>query len=149
MGLPVEFPMILEVDNKGAADLCNNWSVGGRTRHVSVKQFFLRDLKEAGIIKVAHKAGEEMASGILAKSTPKAISEKHGCSFYGKDEYYQQHLKEQEKKSSSKRSSEEAASVAFNKKAWGGAVGDKPKSILKGKRAKQGRVPKRASGRFQ
>ena len=29
IGLQVELPMILEVDNKGAVDLANNWSVGG------------------------------------------------------------------------------------------------------------------------
>ena len=29
MGLAVELPMVLEMDNKGAADLANNWSVGG------------------------------------------------------------------------------------------------------------------------
>jgi hypothetical protein len=40
MGLLVELPMLLEVDNKGAKDLVNNWSVGGRLRHVAVKQFF-------------------------------------------------------------------------------------------------------------
>jgi hypothetical protein len=46
MGLKVKKPMILCVDNKGAKDLANNWSVGGRTRHVEVWQYFLRELKE-------------------------------------------------------------------------------------------------------
>ena len=32
--LKVKFPMFLEVDNKGIVDLINNWSVGGKTRHV-------------------------------------------------------------------------------------------------------------------
>ena len=31
VGLKVELPMILEMDNKGAVDLANNWRVGGRT----------------------------------------------------------------------------------------------------------------------
>jgi hypothetical protein len=31
MGLCVKKPMILYVDNKGAKDLANNWSVGGQT----------------------------------------------------------------------------------------------------------------------
>ena len=48
----VEFPMILEVDNQGAVDLANNWSAGGRTRHVDVRQNFLRKLKENGILLV-------------------------------------------------------------------------------------------------
>jgi len=36
MGLKVKLPMIIEMDNMGAVDLANNWSVGGRTRHVDV-----------------------------------------------------------------------------------------------------------------
>ena len=42
LGLEVELPMILEMDNKGAVDLANNWSVGGRTRDVDVRNNFLR-----------------------------------------------------------------------------------------------------------
>jgi len=52
IGLRVKKPMILEIDNKGAVDLANNWSVGGRTRHIETRQHFLRNLKEEGILKV-------------------------------------------------------------------------------------------------
>ncbi len=31
LGLKVELPMVLEMDNKGGVDLANNYSVGGRT----------------------------------------------------------------------------------------------------------------------
>ena len=31
IGLQVELPLILEVDNQGAVDLANNWSAGGQT----------------------------------------------------------------------------------------------------------------------
>jgi len=37
LGLLVELPMILEIDNKGAVDMANNWSVGGRTKHMDVR----------------------------------------------------------------------------------------------------------------
>ena len=50
IGLKVKLPMILEVDNKGAFDLANNWSVGGRTQHVDVRKNYLRELKEPGIL---------------------------------------------------------------------------------------------------
>ena len=43
LGLKVKKPMVLKVDNKGAKDLMNNWSVGGRTRHIEVKHYFIRD----------------------------------------------------------------------------------------------------------
>ena len=36
LGLKVKFLMILEMDNKRAVDLANNWSIGGCTRHVNV-----------------------------------------------------------------------------------------------------------------
>ena len=36
VGLKVQKPMILKVDNKGAVDLANNWSIGGRTQHIEV-----------------------------------------------------------------------------------------------------------------
>jgi hypothetical protein len=42
IGLKVQLPMGLEVDNKGMVDLANNWSVGGRTHHISVRVNFLR-----------------------------------------------------------------------------------------------------------
>jgi len=37
LGLLVKLPMILEIDNKGTVNLINNWSVGGRTRHVETR----------------------------------------------------------------------------------------------------------------
>jgi hypothetical protein len=37
IGLCIELPMTLRMDNKGAKDLFNNWSVGGRMRHIEVK----------------------------------------------------------------------------------------------------------------
>ena len=88
MGLEVELPMILEVDNKGAVDICNSWTVGGRTRHVEVKMYFLRELKEQGLVKVVWKAGTEMTADIYTKNLPGPLFEKHGSTFYGKDEYF-------------------------------------------------------------
>jgi hypothetical protein len=49
--------MVLEMDNKGAVNLANSWSVGGRTRHVDVQMFFLRELKDDGLIVIRHISG--------------------------------------------------------------------------------------------
>ena len=62
LGLNVKLPMILYVDNKGAVDLANNWSVGGRTRHIGVKQSYLRELKETGYLQVLHKPGKDLVT---------------------------------------------------------------------------------------
>jgi hypothetical protein len=50
MGLNVNKPMRLEMDNQGAVDLANGWSAAGRTRHISTRINFLRELKEEGLI---------------------------------------------------------------------------------------------------
>jgi hypothetical protein len=52
IGLSVKLPMVLEIDNKDAKDLICNWSAGGRIRHVNIRQYFLRDLKEDNMVKV-------------------------------------------------------------------------------------------------
>jgi len=57
MGLTVELPMVLYCDNMGAVHLANNWTIGGRTRHVCVKINYLRELKEQGFIHMKHKSG--------------------------------------------------------------------------------------------
>ncbi len=36
LGLNLELPMLAEMDNSGARNLANSWSVGGQTRHVDV-----------------------------------------------------------------------------------------------------------------
>ena len=62
LGLNVKLPMILYVDNKGAVDLANNWSVGGRTRHIGVKQSYLKELKGIGYLQVLHKPGKDLVT---------------------------------------------------------------------------------------
>ena len=89
MGMLVELPMILEVDNKGAVDLCNNWSVGGRTRHIEVKQYFLRELKEQGMVNVVWTKGDDMTADIFTKNLSGPTFNKHAEALVGNDEYMQ------------------------------------------------------------
>jgi len=46
----VKKPMLVESDNKGAIDLYNSWTVGGRIKHINTRYYFLRELKEEGIL---------------------------------------------------------------------------------------------------
>ena len=71
--------MILQCDNKGAVDLANNWSVGGRTRHMDVKQNFLRELKAAGFIRVEWKSGEDMTPDMHTKNLPKVLFDRYSA----------------------------------------------------------------------
>jgi hypothetical protein len=68
MGLKVKLPMILEMDNKGAVDLANNWSVGSWTRHVDMRQCFLRELKESKIMDIHWIKGMENKADVFMKN---------------------------------------------------------------------------------
>jgi hypothetical protein len=85
-GLFVKLPMILEIDNKGTVNLINNWSVGGRTRHVETRQLFLRGLKEQSIFIVRWIAGAENEVDLFTKNVPSKLFEKHRVMFNGEDE---------------------------------------------------------------
>jgi hypothetical protein len=87
MGLRVKKPMILHMDNKGAIDLTHNWSVGGRTRHVDVRYYFLRDLKEENVIRVVWIPSDDNCSDIFTKNLAGPKFEKHTAVFCGVDEY--------------------------------------------------------------
>jgi hypothetical protein len=79
--------MILEVYNKVAVHLVNNYSVGGRTRHVETRQYSLRQLKEENIIKVIWTPGELNSSDLYTKNLAGADFEKHTKAYVGDDKY--------------------------------------------------------------
>ena len=81
LGLRVRLPMILYVDNRGAVDLANNWNVSGRTRHIEVRQYFLRQLKETNQILVRWTRGSEMIADLFTKNLPTALFEKYSKYF--------------------------------------------------------------------
>ena len=77
MELKVKKPMVLEMDNQGAIDLINNWSAGGRTRHMDVRYHFLRDLKLDKVIVVRHVASQDNCADPMTKNLPGPLYEKH------------------------------------------------------------------------
>ena len=85
IGLKVQKPMLLEVDNKGAVDLANSWSVGGRTRHV--KHAFMREQKEKGNLRIKWLGGDVNTADVFAKNLPRSLFERHIRSFCGEDDY--------------------------------------------------------------
>jgi hypothetical protein len=93
LGLKVKKPMILEIDKKGAVDIANNWSVGGRTRHIDTRFYFLRELKEANLIKTIWRSGTEMSSDVLTKNLARPLFEKHlrVYLYSGEDQYMKEY----------------------------------------------------------
>jgi hypothetical protein len=66
--LKVKLPMVLEMDNQGAVYLANNWSIGGRKRHIDVQSVFLRELKEDGVLVIKWIAGAVNEADIFTKN---------------------------------------------------------------------------------
>jgi hypothetical protein len=60
--------MILEMDNKGAVDLVNSFSVRGCAQHIDIKQCFLQELKEAKVLVVKWIPGSENEANIFTKN---------------------------------------------------------------------------------
>ncbi len=85
MGLKVKLPMTLEMDNKGAVDLANNWSIGGCTRHVEVQQCFLRELKESKVMDIRWIKGLENNADVFTKNLDGPAFEKCIRTLVGQD----------------------------------------------------------------
>ena len=86
MEMKVKLPMILWTDNKGVYDIANNWTTGGRTRHIATRCSFLRELRENGLIKVEHEPGEKMRSDMFTKNLDGQKYEQHRENYMSKQE---------------------------------------------------------------
>ncbi len=86
MQLRVKLPMILQCDNKGTIDLSKNWSTGGRTRHVDVRMYMLRDLNEQKIIQMEWVDGNENSADLGTKNLDTASHKKHTAVLCGNDD---------------------------------------------------------------
>ena len=73
MELKVKLPMVLFCDNQGAVELSNNWSVGGRTWHIDIKQNFLRKLKANGFLRVVWMSRNDLTPDMHRKNVPKTL----------------------------------------------------------------------------
>lgn len=58
-------------------DIANSWSVGGRKRHVDVRNYFLRELKDQGLLVIRHILGESSNADIFTKNVMPAIFDRH------------------------------------------------------------------------
>ena len=87
MELSIELPMILETDNEGVTDIVNNWSSTGRTRHIDVRYKFLRELKEANIIRVVWCPAGQNEADTFTKNLRGPAFNKCNEHFVGEDEY--------------------------------------------------------------
>ena len=65
----------------------NNWSVGGRTRHVEVRYHFLRELKEQNIVRIKWISTHANCADLFTKNLTGPVFTKHNIKLCGIDEY--------------------------------------------------------------
>ncbi len=75
--------MMLEIDNKGAVDLINSFTVGGCTRYIGIKQCFLRELKEAKQLIVNWISGSENNADMFTKNLDGPLFKKYAEQLLG------------------------------------------------------------------
>ena len=69
LGVKIELPIIVEVDNAGAIFFANNKSLGQRTKHIDTRYHFVREYIEDGVLKVVYVKSEDNDSHIMTKNT--------------------------------------------------------------------------------
>ena len=79
--------MILEVDNKGAVDLSNSWSIGGCARHIDVHQTFLHKLEEEGKLLEKSLPDKDNDTDLFTKNLVGPVFEKFSQVYVGVDAY--------------------------------------------------------------
>ena len=77
--------MVLEMDNSSAVDIVNSWSVGGRMHHIDVRNYFLWELKDQGLLVIKHIEGEKNDANILTKNVTSAVFDRHVPLYIGTD----------------------------------------------------------------
>ena len=88
LGLKVKLPILASIDNGRVIDIGNNWSVGGRTWHIEVKQNFLQELKEAGIAEFQWISTTSNDADMLMKNMVELDHNKHAARLCGHNKYY-------------------------------------------------------------
>ena len=69
MGIQIEYPIIVHVDNTGAIFLVNNETLGQRTEHIQTRYNFMREYVQDGILKIVYILSKNNYADISTKNT--------------------------------------------------------------------------------
>jgi hypothetical protein len=77
MGIEIKLPILIKVDNVGAIYLSNNFALSQRTKHIDIRQHFVREFVEVGIIKTIFVPTDDNEADINTKNTMEAPFIRH------------------------------------------------------------------------
>jgi hypothetical protein len=71
MGYKISFPIMIKVDNVGAIYLANTHTTRQQTKQIDIRQHFVREFIEDGILKVIFVKSEDNDVNIFTRNTTK------------------------------------------------------------------------------
>ena len=78
MGIKVEYPIVIRVDNTAAIFLANNVTTSQRTRHVDIRTKFVTQYTGPdGLLKIVFVKGTDNDSDIMTKNVNGELHDKH------------------------------------------------------------------------
>ena len=81
LGIEVNYPVVVNVDNLGAIYLADGNSSTQRTKHVDIRYHFVREYIEDGIVKVKFVRSEDNDSDVFTKNLSSELLDKHAEKF--------------------------------------------------------------------
>jgi hypothetical protein len=91
IGIKVELPVVVNVDNVGAFFMADNASAASRTRHVDARYHFVREYVEDGIIKIVFVRSGLNRADCFTKNTSSDIYDKHKDMYIVQKSYLDDH----------------------------------------------------------
>jgi hypothetical protein len=77
MGIKLNLPIKIKVDNVGAIYLAKNFSLSQNTKHIDIRRHFVREHQEEGTIDATFVRSEDNEADILTKNTSEEIFLRH------------------------------------------------------------------------
>jgi len=77
MGIIIQLPIIIRVDNVGAIYIANNYTMSQATKHIDIRNHFVREFIEDGILKVIFIKSDDNDADIFTKNTTEELFIKH------------------------------------------------------------------------
>jgi hypothetical protein len=90
LGIKLEYPIIVRVDNVGAIFIGNNFTTSQRTKHIDIRAHFVREFIEDGIIKIVFIKSEDNDADIFTKNAAEETFMRHTQKFLSELPYEEQ-----------------------------------------------------------
>ena len=87
IGIEIELPITVKVDNVGAIFMSENTSMSGRTKHVDVRYRYVNEMVMDGFLKIKFVKTEENVADIFTKNVSSEIYRKLTPAFLVKNDH--------------------------------------------------------------